>query len=89
MKLQVENSCEDEFGRAERANIFSKVKEVCSVRMRNRCKDKFFKRNLDGVAIVGLDDAAELLLATNASGELGSKGFVQHLVVHADTPMRS
>ena len=87
MKLQVENGCEDELGCLEWVNFFAQAEEVCSVRVTNRRKDKFFGRSLRRVAIVRLDDAAELLLAANSSGELGSEGFVQDLVVHADTSM--
>ena len=89
MKLKVENGFRDEFGRAERVNFFSETEEVRSVRMTNRQGDEFFGRDLSGVAIVRLDDAAEFALAPNAPGELGPEGLVQHLVVHADPSMRT
>ena len=37
--------------------------------------------------MVGLNDAAELLLAAKGSDGLGPEGLVQYLVVHADPPM--
>ena len=74
---------------AEWANFFAETKEVFSIHCTNRRKGKFFGPGLRGVAIVGFDDAAELLLASNAAGELGPEGFVQNLVVRADTPMRA
>ena len=89
MKLQVENRCEDELGCSEWMNFFVETDEVCSARVTNCRGDELFERDLSRVAIVGLDDAAELLLATNASGKLGPEGLVEHLVVHPDSSMRS
>ena len=89
MRLQANNSCAKEHGRAEGLNFLSETEEVPSVRMTNRRTDKFFERSLSRVAIVGLDDAAEFSLAPNASGELRLESLVQHLVVHADTSVRS
>ena len=89
MKLQVKNGCEDELGCSEWVNFFAQAEEVCSVRVTNRRKDKFFGRDLSGVAVVRLDDAAELGFTSNASSELGSKGLVENLVTHSDPSMRT
>ena len=74
---------------AERANFSEWMEETCSVRVTNRRREKFFVSNSGGVAVVGLYDPAELLLATDAALELRSKGLVQNLIVHADTSMRT
>ena len=74
---------------AERVIFFEWTEEVSSVRVTNRRGDKFLGSGLSDVAVVGFDDAAELLFAADASAELWPKGFVQYLVVHADTPVRT
>ena len=74
---------------SKRANFFERMEKVCSALCTIYRAGKFFRRGLCGVAVVRLDDAAELLLASNATSQLRSKGFVQNLVVHADTPMWS
>ena len=74
---------------AERVNFFERMEEASSVRATNLRGGKSFGRSLSGVAVVGFDDAAKLVLASNASGELGPEGLVQNLVVYADTPMRA
>ena len=74
---------------AERVIFLEWTEEVFSVRCTGRHGDEFVGRSLGGVAVIRIYDAAELLFAAHASSELRSKGIVQHLVVHADTPMRA
>ena len=74
---------------AKTTNFFEQTKEASWVQCTNRGGVSFRRRNSGGVAIVGLDDVAQLLFASDASAELRPEGLVQNFVVRTDSPMRT
>ena len=64
-------------------HFIRRTKDVCPVRYENRCGDEFSRNKIGGVAVVGIDDSAELWFAAKASAELRPERLVQHLLVHA------